>query len=478
MFASAEVALKATQLITSPHELERTQANAYLCAFQESTEAWGICRELIQPSSDEIPMLFACQTLYVKIKADWHKLDNPQREELKLYIDSLLTLPLTPNAIKKICQCYAFIGMLMMATTWEGFISQVLQEKPFNIGLEVMDCVPYCVDEFCMSKRLSERIKSLISEQTQEILSYFNSLIVTKGCLWQVLEVIKGWKLLKLNIFSNPGLTQTLLTLLTDLSNPQYPSVCRILVDAINNCQSIYLFDGKATYKPGMTLEDTLNHYPPQEKDSILAFIQVISQVYTGILTHPDFEIKQAGTELIVGFALANQALFLWNDTLSFNIWQVMDGVIGSEDIEVAYSGLDFWCEFKDLLFKNIRDLGNMPWMFSHIIRHTGFIAKKAQYSSYEEFFASVSKDSEANLANYRSSAEEVFNSFFLLFEKYHPQKSIAFLQIVGQLLEKPVSVSNAEVFMLIMRSILISLVDIEAIPTLREDLVSSLHSP
>lgn len=474
MFSSAEVALKAEQLLKSPSEVERTQANVYLCAFQESTEAWGICRELIVPSSSEIPMLFACQVLYVKIKADWCKLDNAQRDELRQYIDSLLSLPLLPIATKKICQCYAFIGMFLMTTTWEQFIPYLLESKAFNISLEVMDCIPYCLDEFSMSGRISERIKTLISEQAQIILGYFNDLIVNKGCLWQVLEVMKGWRLIKLNVMSDIALVQTLLTALSDPTSPHFPSVCRVLLDAVNNCSSASLLSGKVKLKPSMTLDDVLKLYPPQEKDSLLALALVLTSVSPNILATLDIEVKQAGTELIVGFSNSNQAFFIWNEPLSVSLWQMLDGVVGSSELEVASSGLDFWYEFKDLLFKvrpkqSVTDSSSRPWLFDHMVRHTGLIALKAQYLSYEDFESSIKPSSEISLANYRASSEDVFNGFFQLFEKYHPQKGLFYLQVVGQLLEKPMSASKAEVFMLIMRSILVALSDAEATETLRE---------
>jgi hypothetical protein len=474
MFSSAEVVRLLAQLHNPSSQQERAQADAYLCAFQESLEAWGVCRELIAPTSQEIPLLFACQVLYVKIKADWHKLDTSQREELKQYVESLLGQALPHSATKKVCQCYALIGMLLMTTSWEQFISHVIQTKPSEVSLEIMDCVPYCFDEFCMAKRSSERIKTLIGEQTQEILSYFDTLITSKGYLWQVLEVVKGWRLLKLEVLSHPGLTRTLLSALSDLTNPNFPSICRVLLDAVGNCKSAYILTGKLKLKPGMTLHDVLMQFPPYEKDSLLALAHVLGQLCSGVLVSADYDVRQAGVELIVGFATSNLAFFLWNDPLSASLWGVVDAVISSSEVEVAYHGLEFWSEFKDLLSsvryrQHVPDFSNRPWLFDHIVRHTGLIAAKAQYSSYDEFFASIKDTSEVSLASYRNNSEDLFNSFFLLFEKFHPQRGRAYLSVIGQLLEKPVNVAKAEVFMLVMRSLLMALIDSDSHETLRE---------
>jgi hypothetical protein len=474
MFSSAEVAQQAALLHKSSLEAVRSQANLYLCAFQESAEAWGICRELIAPSTEEIPMLFACQVLYTKIKADWYKLDDGQKEELRQYVDSLLGQALTPTAIKKVCQCYALIGMLMMTTSWDQFIPYVLQHKPSEVSLEIMDCVPYCLNEFCMAKQSSARIKALIVEHTEGLLSFFNALITSKGYLWQVLEVLKGWRVLKLEILSHSGLTQTLLRALSDLDNTQYPSVCRVLLDAVSNCSSVYILSGKLSLQAGMSLQDVLDKFPSYERDSVLALAQVLIQVYPGILSSQDYEVRQAGVELILGFMTCNQLFFIWNEPVSLSLWQILDAIIGHSALEVAFNGLEFWYEFKDLLYQVLSkqhtpDFIHRPWLFEHIIRHSGLIAQKAQYTSYEAFFASIKEGSEVSLGNYRANTEDLFNSFFILFDKYHPQKGLAYLQIIGQLLDKPVTVSRAEVFVLAVRSLVLSLVDTQAKGALRE---------
>lgn len=193
MFSKEEVAVHMQILLTSANEIERNSSHQYLLNFQSSSEAWGICQELILPNIPNIPLILASQIFYKKIQTDWHLLDTIQKQELKTYLLGLILLDFTnPQAFKKICQSLALVGILAINLFWESFISDLLKLPKLEVVLEVIDCVPFCLEEFNLSKKTSEFIKTKIREQVSEIMEFLYVILCEKGYLLQILEVLKN----------------------------------------------------------------------------------------------------------------------------------------------------------------------------------------------------------------------------------------------------------------------------------------------
>jgi hypothetical protein len=79
-------------------------------------------------------MLFACQVLYRKIKADWHMLDTSQRKELKQYVESLLGQRSDESQPKQLCPLLRDPALLPRQSHGTAYV----QDLAFNLllGLE------------------------------------------------------------------------------------------------------------------------------------------------------------------------------------------------------------------------------------------------------------------------------------------------------------------------------------------------------
>ena len=77
------------QVVAAVHALyhganltQKAQANHWLTAFQQSTEAWQVPFALLVPEQPEEVQFFAATLLVRKVRTDWCKLDAGSRQGL------------------------------------------------------------------------------------------------------------------------------------------------------------------------------------------------------------------------------------------------------------------------------------------------------------------------------------------------------------------------------------------------------------
>ena len=211
MYSTEEVQGHFQTIATGANPALIAQANQYLVNFQASAEAWGVCRGLLLPQTEPQILLMATQTLYQKLRSEWHLLTDPQRTELKDYLLNLTTLQFPPAVLRKVCQCLAFAGVNLSASLWEDFYTDILTLPRCETVLEILDCVPFIVSDLSIMRKTVELIKSRIRNQSPAILNYLCSVISTTAYFPQVLEVLKDWKELSLPVLSHTTMSDILL---------------------------------------------------------------------------------------------------------------------------------------------------------------------------------------------------------------------------------------------------------------------------
>ena len=211
MYSAGEVQSHFHTLATCADPALISQSNQYLLGFQASAEAWGVCRGLLVLESQPHVLLMAAQTLYQKLRSEWHLLTDPQRLEMRDYLLGLLALGLPANGHRKVCQCLAFAGVNLSAGLWEEFYVEVLRIPRCETVLEILDCVPFIVSELSILRKTVELIKSRIRNQAEPLLNYLCSVISNTAYFPQVLEVLKDWRELALPVLSHKPITAILL---------------------------------------------------------------------------------------------------------------------------------------------------------------------------------------------------------------------------------------------------------------------------
>lgn len=64
--------------------------------------------------------------------------------------------------IKKVCEALAFVGVLTMNSVWNNFVEDVLVLDT-QLALEILECIPFVLDEFCIAMKTQMFIKSYLS---------------------------------------------------------------------------------------------------------------------------------------------------------------------------------------------------------------------------------------------------------------------------------------------------------------------------
>ena len=161
MYQSKEVAEQMQVFLTSSVEEARNLSHAFLLSFQSSPEAWGICRELMHPATAQIPLILSSQIFYQKLQSEFSSLTTPQKIELKVYLSELVLMNFSCSQMfKKICQSIAFVGIIGMNSFWEDFMIDTLRIPKLEVLLEIIHCIPFCLEEFSLSKKTIELLKT------------------------------------------------------------------------------------------------------------------------------------------------------------------------------------------------------------------------------------------------------------------------------------------------------------------------------
>ena len=193
MYQSKEVAEQMQVFLTSSVEEARNLSHAFLLSFQSSPEAWGICRELMHPATAQIPLILSSQIFYQKLQSEFSSLTTPQKIELKVYLSELVLMNFSCSQMfKKICQSIAFVGIIGMNSFWEDFMIDTLRIPKLEVLLEIIHCIPFCLEEFSLSKKTIELLKTKIRENIQTIMECLYITLKEKGYISQILEILKN----------------------------------------------------------------------------------------------------------------------------------------------------------------------------------------------------------------------------------------------------------------------------------------------
>jgi hypothetical protein len=466
MLGKDEVARHMEIMLTSHDNALRTASHTFLLNFQNSPEAWPICRELLVPSSSPSCLFLSAQLLYSKIKSEFNTLTEAQKQELSVYLYNLVKTGLNnPQAHKKLCEALTLVGLLTMNSLWEKFLSDILMLGRPEITLEVLDCLPYCIEEFCMSKKTKAMLKTKILDKAGQIMDYFMGVVTNRPeCSLQVLEVIKNWKSMKLPILQHSQLITWLLQIF-NLIDDNFPSACDVLLDAVN-CSSTSF----SLQELGLS-SNYWNVLPETEKVNISNLISVIITDRERILSHEDEVFKKKGCELLTGICTSLMWITIEDTPTSQELWNFLIRILLNDDFSLAVIFCDFWQEFKETALKSIKDMSSRLWLLQIILNLSGLLASRCCFSSPAQYLELVSsKDSEeTTLIQYRINAEDIFLSSFLIYDTYAEGKGSVFLQNVASIILPPVDPMKAEVFMFIMKSLIPSLTEKQNQVYLRE---------
>lgn len=466
MLGKEEVARHMEIMLTSHDNVLRTASHTFLLNFQNSAEAWSICRELLVPTSSPSCLFLSAQLLYSKIKSEFPALTDAQKQELSVYMYNLVKSGLNnPQAHKKLCEALTLIGLLTMNSLWESFLTDILILGRPEISLEVLDCLPYCIEEFCMSKKTKAMLKTKIIDKAWEIMDYFIGIVQNRPeYSLQVLEVIKNWKIMKLPILQHAQLINWLLQIF-NIIDDNFPSVCDVLLDAVNSSSTSY-----SLQELGLN-PNYWNTLPENEKLNLSSLITVVINTRERILTHADEVYKKKGSELVTGICTSLMWITIENTPTSQELWNFLIRILLNDDFSLSVLFCDFWQEFKETALKSIKDMNSRVWLLQTILNLSGLLASRCCFTSPAHYLELISqKDTEeTTLIQFRINAEDIFLSSFLIYDTYAEGKGSVFLQNVASILTPPVDPMKAEVFMFIMRSLIPSLTEKQNQVYLRE---------
>ncbi|CAG9319907.1 unnamed protein product [Blepharisma stoltei] len=468
MYSTEEVAQHMQTLLSSANENERNASHQFLLNFQAAPEAWGICRELMAPNIPYIPLFVSAQIFYKKVQTEWHLLDTIQKQELKNYLLDLVQLNFNcPQAFKKLCQSLALVGILSMNLFWDTFIVDILKLRKLEVVLEVIDCIPFCLEEFNLAKKTAEFIKTKVREQVQDILEFLYIVLCEKGYLIQILEVLKNWRTITLPIFKHPEFFKRLVNAMSDVEDENFTNLCETFCNALNCSESAMLLQ-KNKYT-GNT-QDFLKKIPQEELKSLVELIEVVLTIKPKFMNHEESTVRRRGCDLIL--AICTDFMFMLIDSpYTEALWVSLAEITSHSDLSICMTGIEFYYELKEIFIKKVDDLQNRPYIFQYLLKCAESLALRCRFLSQDHFLHAVAeKVEEVPFLDFRISAEDVFYSIFMIFEKHHENKGRGFLLPLGSLLHPPIAENNAEVFVFIMRSLLLGLTETENFKTLEED--------
>lgn len=450
MFQTSEVALQMSNFLMSPDESIRTNAHNYLLSFQSSPESWMVCRELMVPTTQDLALNLSSHVFYKKLQSEFFALPNPQKLELKDYVLGLVLTPFnSPVFIRKICQSIALIGVFGIGSFWEDFVIDILRLPKLEIMLDIVDCLPFCLEEFVVSKKTVEMVKSKIRENIETILECLYVTLKDKGYIRQVVQIIKNWRLINLPIFSHSGLFQELMRHFC-MCDENFPLIC----EAFNTCVTLsnhaQLFQ-QSSYRPNLSYYTS--QIPVEYLNNLLILIQALCQVPFLSSQNPDSQ--RWGSELVV--SIGNNFIFLLLEPIP--LWQVIQLITGHINLSVCMVAIEFYYNLRDILVS----IPQLPeFLFENLLLCTKNLALRCKIASHEMFFKVLSQKSEeeeVTFMQFRISAEDAFYSMFLIFNKHHCEKGRGFIKQLGGLLAEQ-DEFNSEIFVFMMRSILLGITE------------------
>ena len=463
MYYSEKVAEQMQVFLTSPDENTRSLAHSYLLSFQSAPEAWSICRELMVPTTPQIALILSSQIFYKKLQTEFPSLSTPQKLELKVYLSSLVLVDFScPQMFKKICQSVALIGVIGINSYWEDFMIDILRIPKLEVLLEIIDCIPFCTEEFILAKRTVEMIKTKLRENTQSILECLYLTLREKGYITQVLEILKNWRIVSLPILSHPGLFQELIKYMGAVDR-HFPLICEALINTISTAPYSQLVQQS---RSGSTMAFYTSQIPALDLQHIILLSQLLSDL--PYLTSSDQDVQRWGSELLISFC-TNFMFFLLEPS---QLWERIQGVTGHDNLSVCMVAVEFYYALKEVLY-SLESLP--PHVFEQLLLCVRALAFRCIYKDYQFFFKALkakSEDEDVGFMQFRISAEDVFYAVFLVFYKHHPEKGRGFIKELGGLIASPEEFKS-EVFVFIMRSMFLGIsehMEWELLQTVRDN--------
>jgi hypothetical protein len=448
MYQSKEVAEQIQIFLSSPAEDARNSAHSYLLGFQSSSEAWGICRELMVPSTPQVVLILLSQIFYKKLQNEFQTLSVAEREELKTYLFNLVLENFSCSSMfKKICQSVALVGIIGINSFWEDFMIDTLRIPKLEVMLEIIDCIPFCLEEFIFSKKTVEMVKTKIRENIDSIMECLYITLNEKGYITQILDILKNWKIVTLPILSHVGLFKELVKYMTKVDQ-NFPLICEAFISSISSTpysqllqQSRYLGSSQAY----------INKIPPLELSHLVTLMQLLSDL--PYLNSADPSTQKWGSEFLISFC-TNFMFFLLEPV---KLWEKIQEITGNNNLSVCMVGIEFYYSLKEVLVV----IETLPvHIYEWLLLCVKALAIRCSFNSHQYFFKALSQKSEdedIGFMQFRISAEDVFYAVYLIFNKHHPEKGRGFIKELGGLLAQP-NEFNLEVFIFMMRSMFLGI--------------------
>lgn len=459
MFQSKDVAEQMTIFLTSPSEVSRNEAHTFLLSLQSSAEAWDICRQLMVASTAEIPLFLSSQIFYKKIQTDFSHLTEGQKQELKSYIYQLVLVPFSSSqVIKKICQSVAMVGVMGIGSFWEDFIIDILRLPRLELMLDILDCIPFCLEEFIIAKKIVEMIKTKLRDNIETIMNCLYLTITEKGYVPQVMQVIKNWRSVHIPVFKHSGLFNEMVKQLY-MCNSHFALICEAFNTAVSLSSYAQIFQ-QSSFKANLAAYSS--QIPPEYFNNLLLLVQALSEI--PFLNAGESDIQRSGSELVI--SISNNFMFILLEPI--RLWDVLQAITGHSNLSVCMSAIEYYYNLRDVLVPTQQ----VPvFIFEKLLLCIKSLALRCKFLSHEMFFKVMkqkSEDEDLTFMQFRISAEDAFYSVFLIFNKHHPEKGRGLIRELGGLLSER-DEFNSEIFIFIMRSILLAITEHEEVQLLWE---------
>ena len=450
MFQSKDVAEQMLIFLTSPSEASRNEAHTFLLSLQSSPEAWDICRHLMVASTPEIPLLLSSQIFYKKLQTDFSILTEWQKQELKSYIYSLVLVPFTSSqAIKKICQSVAMVGVMGIGSFWEDFIIDILRLPRLELVLDILDCIPFCLEEFIIAKKIVEMIKTKLRENIDTIMQCLYLTIIEKGYVPQVMQVIKNWRVVHIPVFQHSALFNEMIKQLY-MCNCNFALICEAFNSAVTLSAYKQIFQ-QSSFKPDLSAYSS--QIPQEYLNNLLILVKALSEI--PFLTAGESDTERWGSELVI--SICNNFMFILFEPI--RLWDILQAISGHQNLSVCMVAIEFYYNLRDAMVP----ISQLPaFIFEKLLLCIQSLACRCKILSHEMFFKVLhqkSEDEDITFMQFRISAEDAFYSVFLIFDKHHPQKGRGLIKELGGLISER-DEFNSEIFIFIMRSILLGITE------------------
>ena len=459
MFQSKDVGKQMTIFLTNPSGISRNEAHTFLLSLQSSPEAWDICRQLMVPSTQEIPLFLSSQIFYKKLETDFSILTESQKQELKTYIYSLVQVPFgSSQVIKKICQSVAMIGVMGIGSFWEDFIIDILRIPSLELVLDILDCIPFCLEDFVIAKKTLELIKTKLRDNIETIMFCLYLIINEKGYVQQVMQVIKNWKVVDIPVFQHTALFNEMINQLY-MCNCNFALICEAFNTAVTLSAYKQIFQ-QSGIKPKLAACSA--QIPQEYLNNLLVLVKALSEIH--FLNAGESDIEKWGSELLI--SICNNFIFILFEPI--RLWDILQAICGHENLSVCMISIEFFYNLRDALVP----INQIPeFIFEKLLLCIESLAFRCKIQSHEMFFKVIQQkpeDEDITFMTFRISAEDAFYSVYLIFNKHHPDKGRGLIKEFGGLLADR-DEFNSEIFIIMMRSILFGITEHNEVQLLRE---------